>query len=101
MTAEDFAAQLTKGEADAIRHIGSCGERGWYIHGKGANWVSVALLEKRYPRTVFVGGKADYDDRWLTLAGTDDRPTLYSPDHVQLTEFGKAVLEAIEREKII
>lgn len=97
MNAKEFAAQLTKGEAAAIRHIGSCGERGWYIHGSGANWVSVALLEKRHPRTVFIGGKADYDDRWLTLAGTADRPTLYSPNHVQLTEFGKEVAKAIER----
>jgi len=93
--AQRYAEKLTDGERQAIRHIGSCGERGWYIHGSGTNWVTVAILNRRDPGKLFIGGRADYDDRWLALADIDERPEAYSDVHVRLTDFGKQVMEAL------
>jgi hypothetical protein len=84
MEPEDIAEKLTPVEAASIRHIGDCA-RGWWIHGGGANWAAVGIMEKRWPGLLFVGFPKEEDPR---------------SEMVQLTDFGRKVRDASEEKAL-
>lgn len=68
--AAKIAESLNAVEAASLIAVGDAGKRGWWIHGGGANWAAIVIVNKRHPG-LFVGFPEEEDPlgERVTLTG--------------------------------